>query len=99
MADINDKPSNIMKIFERFFLRKMGIPVTWSYPPGNVNAAANDMVAISDATTINWAAVSFIHSSPFENNSLWFFTNTSCGVKPAVFFFSRKGGGSMASTS
>lgn len=51
--DINDKLSNTMKTLERLFPIRTGIPDCWSYPPGNVNNAANEMVAISAATTIN----------------------------------------------
>ena len=71
VEDINDKLSNITKILERFFRRKIGIPVSWLYPPGNVNTAANEMVATSAATTINWLAVSFICLSSLENRSSW----------------------------
>ena len=87
VEDINDKLSNITKILERFFRRKIGIPVSWLYPPGNVNTAANEMVATSAVTTINWLAVSFIRFSSLENRYLWLLMNNSMGVRPDAFFF------------
>ncbi|CAN1225357.1 hypothetical protein LINGRAPRIM_LOCUS973 [Linum grandiflorum] len=56
--------SDMAKIKKDLVLRYSGLPVSWLFPPGTVNAAANIMVVMSVATTMHEDAVSFIHFSP-----------------------------------
>ncbi|CAI0401568.1 unnamed protein product [Linum tenue] len=56
--------SDIAKNKNDLVWRYSGMPVSWSFPPGTVKAAANIMVVMSVATTMQEDAVSFIHFSP-----------------------------------
>jgi hypothetical protein len=57
-------PSAMVKYRNAFSLKKFGIPVLSSVPPGMLNAAENTTVAIIVATSKHEVAVSFIHFSP-----------------------------------
>ena len=71
-AESRDRASDIIKTIKTFSFKKVGKPKSWSLPPGTVIAAANIMVTIRAATTVQEDAVSFIHFSPSFTNSYGF---------------------------
>ena len=96
-----DKVSDIIKAIQTFSFsfKKVGKPESCLLPPGTVIAAANIMVTIKAATTVQEDDVSFIHFSPSFTNSLWLSVNNSRGFLPFVFVHSKAEGRTMLSTS
>ena len=87
-AESKDKELDIINTIKTFSFKKVGKPESCLLPPGTVIAAANIMVTIRAATTVQEDAVPFIHFSPSFTNSLWLSINNSRGLLPFVFVYS-----------
>ena len=55
----SDRASDTIKSLNNFLLKNIGKPVSWLLPPGTVKAAANIIVRIRTATTVQEVDVSF----------------------------------------
>ena len=64
LDETKESASAIAKLTKIGSRWKIGMPLFWSSPPGNVSAEVNAIVATRAATTKQEVAVVFIHFSP-----------------------------------
>ncbi|KAL5824365.1 hypothetical protein ACOSQ3_020428 [Xanthoceras sorbifolium] len=91
--------SEMANTMNAFVCKNIGIPLSFTLPPGIVKAAANSTVAMSVETSMQELAVSFIHFSPCFANSLCCLLKTAFAVSLFAFRFSLWKGNVIFSTS
>ena len=99
VAETRNSALDSIKSINTLSFKNIGKLVFWLLPPRTVIAAANIIITIKIAGTVQEEVVSLIQFFAWSTKPLWFSTNKSWGVKPSSFSASIKEGLTMLFTS